>query len=97
MKRVLYVPAKRDPGDNVASIVGAHRVIAGSVEFGATFMEPGVSSLTTAYAQFKQYAFQIGELNGETTERIQRVKKYWIWLAARISRITSSEPNGPNC
>ncbi|MFC9708711.1 ketopantoate reductase family protein [Paenibacillus sp. NPDC056933] len=63
------------PEDNVASIVGAKRVIAGSVEFGATFIEPGISSLTTAYTQFKQYAFQIGELNGEHTDRIQRVKE----------------------
>ncbi|MEW4427760.1 MULTISPECIES: ketopantoate reductase family protein [Paenibacillus] len=62
------------PEENVASIVGAERVIAGSVEFGATFMEPGVSSLTTEYTQFKKYAFQIGELNGETSDRIQRVK-----------------------
>ena len=62
------------PEKNVASIVGAERVIAGSVEFGATFIEPGVSSLTTEYTQFKKYAFQIGELNGETTERIQRIK-----------------------
>lgn len=62
------------PEDNVASIVGVDRVIAGSVEFGATFMEPGVSSLSTAYSQFKQYAFQIGELNGAYTERIKRVK-----------------------
>lgn len=62
------------PEENVASIVGAARVIAGSVEFGATFMEPGVSSLTTEYAQFKKYAFQIGELNGETSDRIQRVQ-----------------------
>ncbi|MDN4602351.1 ketopantoate reductase family protein [Paenibacillus sp. F6_3S_P_1C] len=63
------------PEDNVASIVGAKRVIAGSVEFGATFIEAGVSSLTTAYNSFKQYAFQIGELNGEHTDRIQRVKE----------------------
>lgn len=62
------------PEEKVASIVGEKRVIAGSVEFGATFIEPGVSSLTTEYTQFKQYAFQIGELNGEITERIQRVK-----------------------
>ncbi|WP_337031220.1 2-dehydropantoate 2-reductase [Paenibacillus illinoisensis] len=62
------------PEENVASIVGAARVIAGSVEFGATFMEPGISSLTTEYTQFKKYAFQIGELNGETSDRIQRVK-----------------------
>lgn len=62
------------PENNVASIVGEERVIAGSVEFGATFIEPGVSQLTTEYSQFKEYAFQIGELNGETTERIQQIK-----------------------
>jgi len=62
------------PEEKVASIVGVERVIAGSVEFGATFIEPGVSSLTTEYTQFKKYAFQIGELNGATTERIQSIK-----------------------
>lgn len=62
------------PEEKVASIVGEKRVIAGSVEFGATFIRPGVSSLTIEYTQFKEYAFQIGELNGEITERIQRVK-----------------------
>ncbi|UNL83761.1 ketopantoate reductase family protein [Priestia koreensis] len=62
------------PEQSVASVVGADRVIAGSVEFGATFIEPGVSRLTTEYTQFKKYAFQIGELNGETTKRIQRIK-----------------------
>ncbi|ANF95917.1 ketopantoate reductase family protein [Paenibacillus bovis] len=62
------------PEQNVAAIVGEQRVIAGSVEFGATFIEPGVSRLTTEYTQFKNYAFQIGELNGEMTERIQRIQ-----------------------
>jgi 2-dehydropantoate 2-reductase len=62
------------PEEKVASIVGRERVIAGSVEFGATFIEPGVSKLTTEFNRFKQYAFQIGELNGETTERIQQIK-----------------------
>lgn len=62
------------PEEKVASIVGRERTIAGSVEFGATFIEPGVSRLTTEYAHFKKYAFQIGELNGEITERIQRIK-----------------------
>jgi len=62
------------PEEKVASIVGVERVIAGSVEFGATFIEPGVSSLTTEFTQFKKYAFQIGELNGATTERIQSIK-----------------------
>ncbi|MGV2882766.1 ketopantoate reductase family protein [Paenibacillus taichungensis] len=62
------------PEEKVASIVGRERVIAGSVEFGATFIEPGVSRLTTEFNRFKQYAFQIGELNGETTERIKQIK-----------------------
>ncbi|WP_435002317.1 ketopantoate reductase family protein [Bacillus atrophaeus] len=62
------------PEEKVASIVDRERTIAGSVEFGATFIEPGVSRLTTEYAHFKKYAFQIGELNGEITERIQRIK-----------------------
>lgn len=62
------------PEKKVASIIGEERVIAGSIEFGATFIEPGVSRLTTEYHQFKEYAFQIGELNGESTERIQRIK-----------------------
>ncbi|MDM8151097.1 ketopantoate reductase family protein [Priestia megaterium] len=62
------------PEEKVASIVGKERVIAGSVEFGATFVEPGVSRLTTDFGHFKKYAFQIGELNGELTERIHRIK-----------------------
>ncbi|SEN83618.1 ketopantoate reductase family protein [Paenibacillus sp. OK076] len=62
------------PEEKVASIVGRERIIAGSVEFGATFIEPGVSKLTTEFNRFKQYAFQIGELNGETTERIQQIQ-----------------------
>ncbi|MDW4527311.1 ketopantoate reductase family protein [Rossellomorea marisflavi] len=62
------------PEEVVGSIIGKERVIAGSVEFGATFIEPGVSNLTTEFSQFKQYAFQIGELNGETTDRIQEIK-----------------------
>ncbi|MDS9997422.1 ketopantoate reductase family protein [Bacillus atrophaeus] len=62
------------PEEKVASIVGRERTIAGSVEFGATFIEPGVSRLTIEYTHFKKYAFQIGELNGEITERIQRIK-----------------------
>lgn len=63
------------PEETVTSIVGERRVIAGSIEFGATFIRPGVSSLTTSYPQFKKFAFQIGELNGEFTDRIQRIKE----------------------
>ncbi|MDH6351551.1 2-dehydropantoate 2-reductase [Brevibacillus sp. 1238] len=62
------------PEEKVASIVGRERVIAGSVEFGATFMEPGVSKLTTEHRHFKKYAFQIGELDGSTTQRLQQIQ-----------------------
>ncbi|MCI0182413.1 ketopantoate reductase family protein [Sulfoacidibacillus ferrooxidans] len=62
------------PEEKVASIVGRKRVIAGSVEYGATWMEPGVSSLTTEAEMFKKYAFQIGELDGVTTKRIERIQ-----------------------
>ena len=62
------------PEEKVASIVGRERIIAGSVEFGATYIERGVSKLTTEFSRFKTYAFQIGELTGATTERIQRIK-----------------------
>ncbi|WP_411345445.1 ketopantoate reductase family protein [Paenibacillus sp. WLX1005] len=62
------------PEQHVAELVGAQRVIAGSVEFGATFMKPGISRLTTEYTQFKAYAFQIGELNGEMTSRIREIQ-----------------------
>ncbi|WP_404328420.1 ketopantoate reductase family protein [Mesobacillus maritimus] len=62
------------PEQQVATIVGRERVIAGAVEFGATYMEPGVSSLTTEYPKFKKYAFQIGEFNGERTKRIEQIK-----------------------
>lgn len=63
------------PEEQVASIVGRERVVAGSVEFGATFIKPGVSELTTEFNRFKEYAFQIGELTGEVTERIEQIKK----------------------
>lgn len=63
------------PESKIAEIVGCERVIAGAVEFGATFTEPGVSELTTEYNRFKQYAFQIGELNGEKTARIQKIQE----------------------
>jgi len=62
------------PEEQLASIVGRERVIAGAVEFGATYMEPGVSNLTTEYSKFKKYAFQIGEFTGERTERLEQIK-----------------------
>lgn len=62
------------PEDSLATALGKHRVIGGSVEFGATWVKAGVSELTTAVDAFKANAFQIGELDGTITDRIQEVK-----------------------
>ncbi|MDI6531059.1 ketopantoate reductase family protein [Bacillus mycoides] len=62
------------PEGNIVSLVGKERVVGGSVEFGATWVEPGVSKLTTNFDTFKEQAFAIGELDGSMTERIQNIK-----------------------
>lgn len=62
------------PEESIASIVGKERVVAGSVEFGATYISPGVSELTSVYKDFKEFAFMIGELTGATTARLNSVK-----------------------
>lgn len=63
------------PEEDLVSILGEKHVVGGSVEFGATFIKPGVSELTTATDAFKGNAFQIGELNGSITDRIQMIKE----------------------
>ncbi|MFD1171215.1 ketopantoate reductase family protein [Oceanobacillus picturae] len=63
------------PEESLASILGKDKVIGGSVEFGATWVKPGVSELTTATDAFKANAFQIGELDGTTTDRIHQIKE----------------------
>ncbi|MFD1849597.1 ketopantoate reductase family protein [Oceanobacillus bengalensis] len=63
------------PEDSLASIIGKNRVIGGSVEFGATWVKPGVSELTTTEEAFKANAFQIGELDGTITDRIHQIKE----------------------
>ncbi|MCG3421198.1 ketopantoate reductase family protein [Oceanobacillus jordanicus] len=63
------------PEESLASILGKDKVVGGSVEFGATWVKPGVSELTTTVDAFKANAFQIGELDGTTTDRIQQIKE----------------------
>lgn len=62
------------PEETVAEIVGRDRVIGGTIEFGATWTEPGVSCLTSELEQMKRHAFQIGELDGEISDRVKRVQ-----------------------
>ncbi|WP_404457616.1 ketopantoate reductase family protein [Oceanobacillus kapialis] len=63
------------PEEQLVTILGEQRVIGGSVEFGATFKEPGISELTTTKEAFQSNAFQIGELDGSITDRIQQIKE----------------------
>lgn len=63
------------PEESLSFALGEDRVIGGSVEFGATWVEPGVSELTSAADAFKANAFQIGELNGNQSDRILHIKE----------------------
>lgn len=59
------------PEDEVAEIVGKERTVGGTVSWGATWIEPGVSMLTSDPAKL---AFDIGELDGKMTDRLKQIK-----------------------
>ena len=63
------------PEDYVASVIGAERTIGGAVGFGATWLEPGVTKLTSTKKVMENFAFDIGEISGEITPRILEVQK----------------------
>lgn len=62
------------PEESLIESLGADRIIGGSVEFGATWVKPGVSQLTSDKQAFSAHAFQIGELDGQMTDRVNQVK-----------------------
>lgn len=62
------------PEDFVASYIGRERTIGGVVGFGATWLGPGVSELATEEHTVKNYAFDIGELDGSITPSLVEVK-----------------------
>jgi len=64
------------PEESVAEIVGRERTIGGAVGFGATWLGPGVSRLTTTQEAVKKFAFEIGELDGVLRPRLELVKEY---------------------
>jgi len=59
------------PEYNVAKIVGEKRTAGGAVGWGATWVKPGVSSYTSTMYLLENAAFDIGEMDGKITERIQ--------------------------
>lgn len=60
------------PEPYVASHVGADRTVGGTVLWGATFIEPGVSELTQDLSR-NDYLFEIGEMNGSIGPRIRKI------------------------
>ena len=64
------------PEDGVAAIIGRERTIGGAVGFGATWLRPGVSELTSTLEAVEKFAFEIGELDGVLRPRLEAVKEY---------------------
>ena len=62
------------PEESVASIVGKERTIGGAVMFGATWVKPGVSQLTSPFENVKALAFEIGEIDGTMRPRLAQIK-----------------------
>lgn len=63
------------PEESVAFYVGKDRTVGGTVGFGATWVRPGVSSLTSDAGILKNYALDIGEISGEITPRIKKIQE----------------------
>jgi 2-dehydropantoate 2-reductase len=61
------------PEHDVVEIVGRERTVGGSVMWGATFIKPGVSMLTQSMDDIKNIAFEIGEIDGKITDRIEKI------------------------
>ncbi len=63
------------PEESVASYVGKGRTIGGAVGFGATWLRPGVSELTSTMEAVEKFAFEIGEIDGVVRPRLEKVKE----------------------
>lgn len=63
------------PEESVASYVGKERTIGGAVGFGATWLKPGVSELTSSQEAIDKFAFEIGEMDGAIRPRLEKVKE----------------------
>lgn len=60
------------PEPGVASIIGKERTVGGTIMWGATFIEPGVSELTQDITK-QDSLFEIGEIDGVIGDRIRKV------------------------
>lgn len=57
-------------------IVGRSRTVGGAVGFGATWLRPGVSSLTSSKEALQNSAFEIGEIDGVERPRLALIREY---------------------
>lgn len=64
------------PEPSVANVIGKERTIGGAVGFGATWIGPGVSRLTTTAEAVQKFAFEIGEMDGQFRPRLHSVQEY---------------------
>ena len=75
------------PEPYVASYVGENRTVGGTVLWGATFIQPGVSELTQDLSR-NDHLFEIGEMDGSMGPRIKEVARILGYMGA--AKITDS-------
>lgn len=63
------------PEESVATYVGKERTVGGAVGFGATWLRPGVSMLTTSSDVVAKFAFDIGEIDGQIRPRLNTIQE----------------------
>lgn len=63
------------PEDTVIKFIPQKHIIGGSVGFGATWIKPGVSKLTSSAEALSKFAFYLGEIDGSVTPRIEAVSQ----------------------
>ena len=64
------------PEPSVAAVIGQGRTIGGAVGFGATWIGPGVSRLTTTAEATRKFAFEIGEMDGQMRPHLTAAQQY---------------------
>lgn len=73
------------PEESVASYVGTGRTVGGTIGWGATWIAPGVSELTSDRSRM---IFEIGELDGRLTPRLEKIA--WVLRLACVCNIISN-------
>ena len=63
------------PEESVSTYIGSERTVGGITIFASTRLEPGISFITTSPEVIKNYAIEIGEINGQLTQRIYTIQK----------------------